>query len=454
MDRFMYLSVIGPYYLRAQATFSSNKIKLLKPSDTLKKLSESQEWTKVQIVDNQADVGFVPLSMARIKHLPVARDKNNKYEINQISNVKTATIVESIADKPNQEPQSRARPPWMEIAESELRKNIRETGEPPNPEILKFFHSTSWENPGFEAPWCAAFVSYCMENCSNQYVNGKNIKSARAADWVKWGAPLKTPRYGALAILYPLSSGTSGHVGFVSSFEDTQTELLGGNQEDALTKRFFSTNKILQYRWLNWEDTDSIPNPKFSPSPLNQPNSIFNESYNAHFRSLVPHGFFSSDPDDLNVRRSVRTNNPGALNISNWQKSFAGFVGLTPEDRAGNRTSIYVTPEHGVAAWYKLLTEIYGYGTNEKFSLSELAIRYSGADSRHDKAVDNYLKAWSYWSNGDLRDSSTIFFGDFDQLLMLAKSMFAHEAGFPTPLLESQISEGIKLYRSGLLPRI
>ena len=64
------------------------------------------------------------------------------------------------------------------------------------------------------------------------------------------------------------------------------------------------------------------------------------------YGSLVPGGFFSADPEDMHVPRSVRTNNPGALNISAWQKERRGFVGVTPPDSAGNKTTIYRTPEH------------------------------------------------------------------------------------------------------------
>ena len=80
------------------------------------------------------------------------------------------------------------------------------------------------------------------------------------------------------------------------------------------------------------------------------PASPVNPKYGVAFGSLVPGGFFSADPDDLNVHRSIRTNNPGALNFSSWQKSRLGYVGITQPDNSPdhNVTTIYRTPEHGV----------------------------------------------------------------------------------------------------------
>ena len=98
----------------------------------------------------------------------------------------------------------------------------------------------------------------------------------------------------------------------------------------------------------------------------------YNDNYKANFRSLVPGGFFSSDPDDLSAKRSIRTNNPGALNISTWQKQFPGYVGVTQADAAGNVTTIYVTPENGVGAWYYLLTDRYQFGDGGSLTLKEL----------------------------------------------------------------------------------
>ena len=102
---------------------------------------------------------------------------------------------------------------------------------------------------------------------------------------------------------------------------------------------------------------------------------MLNTKYGVTFGSLVANGFFSANPDDINVPRSIRTNNPGALNFSAWQKSRVGFVGITQPDNSPNHnvTTIYRTPEHGIGAWYHLLARLYNFPAGN-FTLNELAV--------------------------------------------------------------------------------
>lgn len=171
------------------------------------------------------------------------------------------------------------------------------------------------------------------------------------------------------------------------------------------------------------------------------------------FRSLVAGGFFSSDPTDTHVKRSIRTNNPGALNISKWQKTFPGFYGVTPPDGAGNVTSIYNTPEHGIAAWFHLLTVRYGYDEiNPTPPLAKIARRYAGVNSDDDPAVKGYVKGWRKFSGNQLDKDSTILLSDDSQVLVLAHGMFGHEIGSATPLHDDQILEALRLKRTNTLP--
>lgn len=168
------------------------------------------------------------------------------------------------------------------------------------------------------------------------------------------------------------------------------------------------------------------------------------------YGSLVPGGFYSADPYDLNVKRSIRTNNPGALNYASWQSARKGFVGITQPDAAGNKTSIYRTPEHGAAAWYHLLSQIYGFGSVATFTLTSLAERYAGTPSG--TAVNAYVAGWVKWSNGMLTSASAFNANDPSQMLVLAKSMFSHEAGQTTPVQDAQITFAIQNEQAGTLP--
>jgi len=168
------------------------------------------------------------------------------------------------------------------------------------------------------------------------------------------------------------------------------------------------------------------------------------------YGSLVPGGFYSSDPYNQSVPRAIRTNNPGALNYSKWQSTRKGFAGVTPADSAGNVTTIYRTPEHGVAAWYHLLAQIYDFGTAPTFTLLQLAQRYAGASSG--SAVNAYLAGWTHWSQGALTQTSTLAASNPSQMLVLAKAMFSHEAGRSTPVQDQQIIFAIQNEQAGTLP--
>jgi hypothetical protein len=169
------------------------------------------------------------------------------------------------------------------------------------------------------------------------------------------------------------------------------------------------------------------------------------------YRSLTPGGSFSKDPMDMKVPRSIRTNNPGALNDRPWQKAFPGYVGVTGSDHVGNVTSIWVTPEHGIAAWHYLFTDRYGYGEHGTIVLQQLAMRYAGVNLPDDPAVQSYIKGWKKFSPA-LTATSQLSLADDGDMLALAKGMFGHEAGKASPLHDDQVTTALELKRAGKLP--
>lgn len=182
------------------------------------------------------------------------------------------------------------------------------------------------------------------------------------------------------------------------------------------------------------------------PPPAPQP------AANTQFGSLVPGGFFSSDPFNHSVPRSIRTNNAGALNISSWQRTRPGFVGVTEPDGSSshNVTTIYRTPEHGVASWFHLIKDIYGFGAAGSFTVEELAKRYAGTASG--PAVTAYTDGWRHFSGGTISAATVISLASDEDMLALAKAMFGFEAGVTTPLHENQIGYGVAHERAGTLP--
>jgi D-alanyl-D-alanine carboxypeptidase len=178
----------------------------------------------------------------------------------------------------------------------------------------------------------------------------------------------------------------------------------------------------------------------------------YNDKYDVWFDSLVSGGFYSSEPDKLNVKRAVRTNNPGALNISKWQKSRPGYVGATAPDKSKdkNRTTIYRTPEHGVAAWYFLLSDVYRFKKDGFVSVLVLATKYAGG-AANGSAVKAYLNGWKKRLPSPAKDAYKL--ASNQEMLVLARAMFAHEIGKPSPLSDTQIRYGIRRERDGTLPK-
>lgn len=160
------------------------------------------------------------------------------------------------------------------------------------------------------------------------------------------------------------------------------------------------------------------------------------------FHSMVPGGFFSKDPFDVSVKTSIRTNNPGALNVAGWVKELPGYVGDKVTSWSGaspNSTVIFETPEDGVVAWYKLMQK---YAKNGHTTISEIINTYGGAGQ-------NYSAYIKFVANrvGRPTNSEVKLVGDDDALIKFAKAMFRYEAGEETPLSDAQIRHGLALAR-------
>ncbi|WP_313336705.1 peptidoglycan-binding domain-containing protein [Sphingobium yanoikuyae] len=256
------------------------------------------------------------------------------------------------------------------------------------------------------------------------------------------------------------SAGADGDFGLatVAAVGLFQRQQFGAGGVDLIVGA--NTAQALGLAWPKALDDDLPPElpPVSAPAgPVNQPlvtpasSGPGTQEARPDYRSLTPDGIFSSTPFDLSQRRSLRTNNPGALNVSAWQRAFPGFVGETQPDFAGNRTSIYVTPEHGIAAWHHLMTNRYGFGAKGKFMLAELARRYAGVPSADGPAVKAYLKGWAHHAPNLSGDRELSLDLDADMLL-LAKGMFGHEFGGKSPWKDDQVLTALELVRTGKLP--
>lgn len=157
-----------------------------------------------------------------------------------------------------------ADPAWIQIARREIgEREFRGIGNN-NPRILEYIRTfpylgeINWEETAArmgdvdETPWCACFVNWCLRQAG--YPQGP---SARAIDWLRYGAALSAPRLGAITVVYhrpdATTTGTTSsgnHVAFWLDGAGTRLTLLGGNQSDSVseaTTRGYWT--ILGYRW-------------------------------------------------------------------------------------------------------------------------------------------------------------------------------------------------------------
>lgn len=129
--------------------------------------------------------------------------------------------------------------PWLKIAEAEL--GTKEVPGKGNSERVLSYHAvTRLHATEDKIPWCASFVSYCLEKAGV-----RSTKSARALSYEHYGRRLSDPVVGCIAVLKRTGGG---HVGFyVGTNLDGKIRLLGGNQSDSVCYANYSPDKVVAY---------------------------------------------------------------------------------------------------------------------------------------------------------------------------------------------------------------
>lgn len=157
--------------------------------------------------------------------------------------------------------------PWFVKAREEMVKGVKETGTPPNSDILKYFKATGFST-NREDPWCGAFVAWCLANSGSDIAAKSVVKAtaARAASWKTWG-DVEVPvgawekaaiPVGSVVVLRPRSGTTdsSGHVGFFVEANGDKVSLLGGNQSNSVKVSEFNKRQVVAIRMLLGFDTE------------------------------------------------------------------------------------------------------------------------------------------------------------------------------------------------------
>lgn len=137
-------------------------------------------------------------------------------------------------------------PAWLEVALLEAASDIREVpGDEHNPRILEYHKATQLKATRDEVPWCSAFVCFCLEQCGVT-----STRDASARSFENWGAAIRRPPDGAVAVLWRVSPDDwRGHTGFYMGESPGRVLLLSGNDSNRVTIRSYSKEQLLAYRW-------------------------------------------------------------------------------------------------------------------------------------------------------------------------------------------------------------
>lgn len=172
-----------------------------------------------------------------------------------------------------------AEAPWFDIAVQEEAKHISEAD---NSDVItkEYFAATSLGAQSKMAPWCAAFVAYCMQKSGSPEAVASipATDSALAVTWAGWGRGLSVRSdvipQGAIVVMQPAPGvDGSGHVGFCADVSDNgnSIQLLGGNQSDCVQRSTFPTSRIHAIRWLDLGSSNARTGFDVTPGNPNDP---------------------------------------------------------------------------------------------------------------------------------------------------------------------------------------
>jgi uncharacterized protein (TIGR02594 family) len=337
-------------------------------------------------------------------------------------------------------------PPWFKLGLLDI--GFHETGDNQGIDLfIKQAHTGALGDP-----WCAIWANAKLEQAG---VPGTRSPSSQSflshPDFIQ----IATPVLGCLVVFWRNSKNSGlGHVGFYGGEDATRIWTLGGNENDMVQEEALPKDSpTFGFRAYVWPKSVPLPTtgpvmmPAGSPVNIQAPPTVSGATtipatpaQNAEFSAMVAGGYFSSTPFDKSIPASIRTNNPGALNVAPWIKTAPGYVGDKVTSMSGaeaNSTVIFSTPEYGVAAWFTLLQKYHAAGAT---TLSAIINRYGGGQD-----YSNYVAEVAAWSG--LSEQADINLDDDATLLAFGKAMFRYEAGRPTPLSDAQILYGFNLAR-------
>lgn len=132
---------------------------------------------------------------------------------------------------------------WIEIAIMEIGQE-EILGSKHNPRIVEYGKAVSLEVSDDETPWCSIFINWCMKQAG---IEGTGKANARS--WLAWGNLLEKPQSGCVVVFRRGNSRWKGHVGFYIDEDTTRIKVLGGNQRNSVSYKWYNKQDLLGYRW-------------------------------------------------------------------------------------------------------------------------------------------------------------------------------------------------------------
>jgi hypothetical protein len=327
-------------------------------------------------------------------------------------------------------------PPWLATMRR-IDGTLEAPGSADNPVILSWSDTIARAFPDMASyassykhdsiAWCGQALAYVMaaNGIRPPYDPDDDLGSYLWVDsWDQWGTrvPAGQERLGDVLVF-----SSPHHVTLYEGEEGGSYLGHGGNQSDKVQISRFAKSGI-----------KTIRRPPHPTAVDEMPVKVVPVgSLSRRFHSVIG-GFYSSTPMNRSAGPvAIRTNNPGAINGVAWARTYPGYVSEV-EIAPGHRSSIFETPEHGVAAWYELMKKYQAQGAT---TLRELVERHL-EDEDYADLLDEVVARM-----GVSADREIALEGDDTTLLRFAKAMFDHAADRETPLSDNQILYGFKIAR-------
>lgn len=119
-------------------------------------------------------------------------------------------------------------------------------GKENNPVILNWAKELKIPYTEDETSWCSLFVNYVAFKCKLPRTNKLNARS-----WLDVGTKVNTPKVGDVCVFWREHKDSwKGHVGFYLEENNDKINVLGGNQNNAVSAKKYPKNQLLGYRRL------------------------------------------------------------------------------------------------------------------------------------------------------------------------------------------------------------